>query len=147
MGTRSLTVFKNDYDWSGEEIVVMYRQYDGYPEGHGMELARFLSKGKMVNGLSSSVPVQFNGMGCLAAQVVAHFKDGAGGFYLYPGGTRDVGEEYIYEVYSMGINRQPYMKVLEIHFHYGTANSAAVLHDGPVSEFLKWAGEVEEEQC
>ena len=39
-------------------------------------------------------------MGCLAAQIVSHFKgDRAGDFYLYASGTRDVGEQYIYKIY------------------------------------------------
>ena len=50
MGTRSLTVF-NDED--GKEIAVMYRQFDGYPSGHGTELAEFLAGKKMVNGFNS----------------------------------------------------------------------------------------------
>jgi len=39
-----------------------------------------------------------NGMGCLAAQIVAHFKDGAGGIYLFPAGSRNCGEDYTYLV-------------------------------------------------
>jgi len=40
MGTRSLTIFfDGDRD---EEIAVMYRQFDGSPEGHGALLAEFL---------------------------------------------------------------------------------------------------------
>ena len=29
----------------------MYRQFDGYPTGHGAELAEFLNGGRLVNGL------------------------------------------------------------------------------------------------
>jgi hypothetical protein len=29
----------------------MYRQFDGYPSGHGQELAEFLLSGEMVNGI------------------------------------------------------------------------------------------------
>ena len=100
MGTRSLTTFIETYkDNKGKEkkekIVTMYRQYDGYPTGHGIELAEFLASGKMVNGFGLGVDhLQFNGMGCLSAQVVSHFKDGVGGFYLYRGGTTNCGEEY-----------------------------------------------------
>lgn len=106
MGTRSLTVFMDDRwndDDPEQEIVVMYRQMDGYPEGHGKDLAEFLAKGKLVNGIGMDAGVVFNGMGCLAAQVVTHFKDGPGGFYLHPAGTRDVGEEYIYIVRPTGM--------------------------------------------
>jgi hypothetical protein len=41
---------------------------------------------------------QFNGMGCLAAQMVANFKDGAGSFYLYPVTTTDCGQDYEYHI-------------------------------------------------
>jgi hypothetical protein len=95
MGTRALTVFKNKDD---VEICVMYRQMDGYPEGHGLELAEFLNGFKMVNGLSDKKEKIANGMSCLVAQVIAHFKTEAGSFYIYPAGTRDCWEEYIYIV-------------------------------------------------
>ncbi|HRI04902.1 MAG TPA: hypothetical protein PLL77_14280 [Pyrinomonadaceae bacterium] len=39
-------------------------------------------------------------MDCLAAQLIAHFKTEPGGFYLYPAGRRDCGEEYVYTVYA-----------------------------------------------
>ena len=50
MGTRSLTTFNEDH--TDEEIVVLYRQMDGYPEGHGIDLFRFLNNMNMVNGMS-----------------------------------------------------------------------------------------------
>ena len=39
MGTRSLTFV---YDEDGRKIINMYRQYDGYPSGHGKDLAESL---------------------------------------------------------------------------------------------------------
>lgn len=39
MGTRSLTYV---YDESGKVIIKMYLQFDGYPSGVGMDLAKFL---------------------------------------------------------------------------------------------------------
>ncbi len=95
MGTRSLTVMTDEH---GKEIAVMYRQMDGYPDGHGLDLASFLAGFQVVNGLGMSKDKIANGMGCLAAQVVAHFKVGAGGFYLHAAGTRDCGEDYIYAI-------------------------------------------------
>jgi len=95
MGTRSLTYIYDD----NEPLVCMYRQFDGYPSGHGAELAEFLSSGKMVNGLSGDNTKVFNGMCCLAAQMVAHFKKGPGGIYLMPptpGADHD--QEYEYHV-------------------------------------------------
>jgi hypothetical protein len=77
----------------------MYRQFDGYPSGHGAELAEFLASGKMVNGLSGDDTSVFNGMCCLAAQMVAHFKKEPGGIYLMvPTPGADHGQEYEYHV-------------------------------------------------
>ena len=40
-------------------------------------------------------------MGCLAAQLVSHFKgDEAGQFYLYPVSAVDCGQDYEYHIYS-----------------------------------------------
>ena len=91
MSTRCLTIFKNEL---GEEICVLYRHSDGDPSGHGKELKEFLNG----YGTTKKPTGAFNGMGCLAAQVVAHFKKGVGNFYLYPPGTRGFDEEYIYTI-------------------------------------------------
>lgn len=95
MGTRSLTFVYED----GEPLVCMYRQFDGYPSGHGEELAEFLASGKLVNGLPGDGTKVFNGMCCLAAQMVDHFMKGPGSIYLMPPtpGT-DHGQEYEYHV-------------------------------------------------
>ena len=47
MGTRSLTfVYDND-----DAMINMYRQFDGYPSGHGLELAEFLNSfAEITNG-------------------------------------------------------------------------------------------------
>tara|TARA_Y100000034_G_C6828617_1_gene373865 strand:- start:61 stop:549 length:489 start_codon:yes stop_codon:yes gene_type:complete len=96
MGTRSLTIVK---DTQGREVLNMYRQYDGYPTGHGEEVADFLKEYTVVDGLPLGVKKKmFNGVGCMAASIVKHFKENAGGIYLNPAGMRDCGEEYIYEV-------------------------------------------------
>ena len=70
MGTRCLTVFKEE---DGTEIAVMYRQMDGYPEGHGQALADFLEGRRIVNGYNMNDKKEraFNGMGCLAAILAA----------------------------------------------------------------------------
>jgi len=110
MGTRSLTrIIQKWEDKNGNEkrrpICCMYRQYDGYMSGHGQDLADFLKPFTLTNGIGLSVktadgklsPIA-NGMDCLAAQMIAHFKDGAGGIYLQHPDTEDVWEEYIYEI-------------------------------------------------
>lgn len=94
MGTRCLTILP---ERDGGETAVLYRQFDGYPEGHGVELAEFLSGFTTVDGISDvRGPRVANGPECLSAQVIAHFKIEAGNFYLYPAGTRNLGEEYLY---------------------------------------------------
>lgn len=39
-------------------------------------------------------------MGCLAAQMVAKFKVGVGGFYLFSVKNKDLGQDYEYHVYK-----------------------------------------------
>ena len=97
MGTRSLT-----FVYDGQEpIINMYRQYDGYPTGHGAELAEFLAPFTLVNGLGINETRKVaNGMGCLAAQLVANFKGEAGGFYLYPTSAVDCGQDYEYHIFD-----------------------------------------------
>jgi hypothetical protein len=125
MGTRSLTFV---YDENEDAVVCMYRQYDGYPAGHGSELAKFLKSGRIVNGLPfGSSEKLFNGMQCLAAQMVAEFKDGPGGIYLYaPTTNKDCGQEYEYHVYEKRI------KVI------GDGNN--VIFTGDYDQFEYWCG-------
>lgn len=104
MGTRSLTFVYTDH-YGGETpepIINMYRQFDGYPEGHGLELAEFLNSfDKVVNGIPVGETQRVaNGMECLAAQMIAHFKKSVGGFYIYPVTSKDCWQEYEYHVYS-----------------------------------------------
>ena len=125
MGTRSLT-----YVYNGETpIVCMYRHFDGYPTGHGLELAEFLNRGRLVNGLNiRDKTIVFNGMGCLAAQMIAHFKQSPGGFYIHPVDmNQDCWQEYEYHVYE---NR---VVVTE-------PNQTAILFEGTWKNFEKYCG-------
>ena len=96
MGTRSLTFVYDEC----EAIINLYRQYDGYPSGHGRELAEFLSPFTIVNGIGRETANIANGMGCLAAQLVAHFKTEVGQFYLHPVTATNCGQDYEYHVYE-----------------------------------------------
>ena len=104
MGTRSLTYIEESYGENREKkqnILCMYRQYDGYLSGHGAELAEFLQDFNVVNGYNSGTPERSaNGMGCLAAQLIAHFKDGIGNIYIHEPNDSDCGEEYTYTIYE-----------------------------------------------
>ena len=97
MGTRCLT-----YVYEGNSpLVCLYRQFDGYPSGHGAELANFLKGIKLGNGIADNPKMgKFaNGMGCLAAQLIAHFKKSVGGFYIHLV-TDSGGVDYEYHVYA-----------------------------------------------
>jgi len=120
MGTRSLTyVYENYKDEQGNKvekpIICLYRQYDGYPTGHGAELADYLTGMYVVNGLGIQDQDKkiANGMGCLAAQLVANFKTEAGQFYLHvPELNRDDWQEYEYHIQQDKILVYSYDKII-----------------------------------
>lgn len=82
MGTRSLTVVKKD----GKPLVCLFGMFDGYPSGHGNDLAAWLKGITIGNGLlgGEKMHSHANGIECLAAQLVARFKTSPGEFYLVP---------------------------------------------------------------
>lgn len=129
MGTRSLTFIKDD---TNRVFVNMYRQYDGYPSGHGKDLYDFLKDINMVNGLGPGYEDKkiANGTGCLAAQVIAHFKDGPGGIYLFPPSSKDCGQDYEYHVTAdeSGIT----VKVMEVGW---AGHRAKTLYQGDLEGF------------
>ena len=92
MGTRSLTVIRED----GKDLLIMYRQYDGYPSGMGEELKTEFGETQMVNGISDHTAKIANGLGCLGAQIVAHFKTKPGNVYLHSEVGDGLGAEFIY---------------------------------------------------
>ena len=80
MGTRSNTVI---YD-GDVQLLNLYRQHDGYLIGHGAELLAFLEPMTIVNGFTMGLTNIANGAGCLAAQMISHFKVRVGDFYIVP---------------------------------------------------------------
>jgi len=101
-----------------KSVVNIYRQYDGYPEGHGVDLAEFLSEFIIINGFSpgSQDKRVADGPGCLAAQLVQHLKDGPGGIYLEQcNGEPGIScEEYIYTVYPKQ-GEPTYISIYKVH--------------------------------
>ncbi len=82
-----------------EPLCLIYFQYDGYPSGHPSETAEWLASGKVVNGYGLNDQLQFNGAGCLAAQMVAKFKDGVGNVYIQTLSSRSKSwEDYLYDI-------------------------------------------------
>ena len=68
-----------------QTIVDIYHHWDGYPEGLGVTLASYLDGKRITNGLSDRNDYSvFNGMGCLAASLVAELKEGPGDVYIEP---------------------------------------------------------------
>ena len=116
MGTRSLTYIEQSYETcvadeennnevheTKQNILCMYRQYDGYLSNYGMDLAKFLQDFIIVNGINSLTPKRAaNGLGCLAAQLIEHFKNGIGNVYIYHPDSEDCGEEYTYTISTLG---------------------------------------------
>lgn len=100
MGTCCLTYL---YEENEEKpFICIYRQYDGYPDGHGLDLAKFINSKTMVNGYNDA-STQINGMGCLAAQLIVLLKEGkteAGGIYVRaPELDADCWQDYEYHIW------------------------------------------------
>ena len=89
MGTRAtIKIAKREEGVSFSEkpekfMVSIYHHFDGYPEYLGVTLANYLEDKKIVNGLSADrgAPV-FNGLGCMAASIIAELKEEAGNVYI-----------------------------------------------------------------
>lgn len=121
----------------------MYRQFDGYPTGHGAELAEFLSGGKLVNGLGvERDQLEFNGMGCLGASMVAHFKQTPGGFYIHPVDVTDCGQDYEYHIYD---KNGLYIEVYNCgcNFFGMSGDSRDLEFKGTLKQFTKFCKETE----
>lgn len=100
MGTRCLTYLYNDDE--DKPFICIYRQFDGYPSGHGHGIATFMNAKTMVNGYNDPAN-QINGMGCLAAQLIVFLKDGiceAGGIYVYGPDMNDCWQDYEYHIWE-----------------------------------------------
>jgi hypothetical protein len=136
MGTRALTFV---YDENNKPLINLYRQYDGYPSGHGAELATFLDGFKIVNGIGRETTRIANGMGCLAAQVVAHFKESVGGFYIHSVEATECGQDYEYHVYTK--DKELRVRITDRGcnmFGLTTSDTNDSIFDGTVAEFYEF---------
>ena len=88
MGTRAtIKIAKREEGVSFSEkpdkfIVSIYHHFDGYPEYLGVTLANYLEDKKIVNGLGGRNAPVFNGLGCMAASIIAELKDEPGNVYI-----------------------------------------------------------------
>lgn len=97
MGTRSTMKFIRKENNKLTPLVSIYRQYDGYIDGVGHELAKWLLNKEITNGISSNDDLTkiANGFYCLIAQYIRDFKTEPGNLYIT---DMDDKEEYNYEV-------------------------------------------------
>ena len=143
MGTRCLT-FVYDGDLSRPALVNLYRQYDGYPSGHGAELAEFLRQFQAItNGIAmGETRKTANGMGCLAAQLIAHFKQSVGGFYIEPVTATECGQDYEYHVYEKDGELCVLVKDRGCNmFGLTMSETNESLFNGPVTRFEEFCGD------
>ena len=106
MATRSLVRFAErkegvSFSEHPERVEVqVYKHFDGYPSGHPTDLAKFLNGFKIVNGLGMDTYQIANGLGCLAAQYIAAFKQDAGDIYVESPSDSHFDIEYITYVWG-----------------------------------------------
>ena len=81
-------------------IVDIYHHYDGYPEGLGVTLASYLDGYRITNGLGRDNEYIFNGLGCLAASLIAELKDGPGNIYIEDPNVPHTWIDYDYYVWG-----------------------------------------------
>ena len=102
MSTKSLTMLQDKND---QLHLVMYGARHGQPSIFGLDLKDFLVDYKVQDGIQPYDPIvqtmtkyYADGVACLAAQIVAHFKRRIGDFYIY-NSTLDVPKEPDYWYY------------------------------------------------
>ena len=95
--------------------VQIYNHYDSYPEGLGLDLAKFMRDFRVVNGLGSDLPNKIaNGMGCLVAQLIANMKDGPGNVYVEKPYKDRSCIDYVYYVW-VAENKSIYISVFDYY--------------------------------
>jgi len=131
MGTRSNTLVYDEYHGndSAVQILNLYRQHDGYVEGHGAELLKFLEPMTIVNGITTGLTNIANGSGCLAAQLVSHFKKKVGDFYIMAPLGEENENDFTYKIYVSGGPQYITMEVWEYE---------DLIFSGNVSEFKEF---------
>ena len=101
MGTRSIT-HVHEMKSLGEDKIVcsFYRHFDGYPTGHGKDLADWLKGKRLVNGIGSDFKADrdHNRAGQMAIELMHSLKQETS-IECLPTGVSDYGEEFVYHVY------------------------------------------------
>lgn len=123
MGTRCTIRVKDSLD-DNSSYVSIYKQFDGYFSGIGENLKQRFGNHAIVNGFGfgDTDKTTANGMGCLAAQLVAFIKEGIGNVYLENEPSKEYHDYTIYKNEFQGLN---------ICAVYGDN----VLYNGPLIDF------------
>jgi hypothetical protein len=82
-------------------------------------------------------------MGCLAAQMISHFKKESGGFYIHPTDVTDCGQDYEYHVYDK--SGKLYIEVYDCgcNFFGASGDTHELIFKGNLKEFTKFCKEKE----
>ena len=99
MSTRSITHIHEMDSLRDEIICSFFRHCDGYPSGHGDDLAKWLADKRLVNGIGQDFERgrDFNRAGTMAVPLMAHIQ-AVSGCEVIPSGS-DGDSQYVYDVY------------------------------------------------
>jgi len=96
-------------DEHDNNIATILVHSDGYPNVLGQDLLSFNTL-KIINGYALGQENFSNGMGCFAASLIAHLKQGVGNVYMIDNNI-DVSPDYTYKILFNGYNNYPIIKV------------------------------------
>ena len=148
MGTRSCTYVVSKFDYAVPTVYAcMYRHYDGYfgMGGQGHDLYEFLKDRRIISGYTQDDIGKrvSNGAGCLAASMVAAFKQESelGGIYLLPPPSLEgVAEDNILRTLVEHANAQGAEYTYIVRVEHGEPILVTVLdHRG----IIVWRGEAD----
>lgn len=103
MGTRSVTYIHEMDSLGGGVACAFYRQYDGYPSGHGQDLADWLQGKSLVNGIGSDFRkgIDHNRAGQMAIDLMYDLKKETS-IECCPLDIDAGGLDFVYHVYFEG---------------------------------------------
>lgn len=159
MGTRSLTKIQDE---TGRVFTTLYRQFDGYPKGHGQTILDALGDAILVNGIPfrhPDRPRMVNGMGEAALRLLLFMKlagQGSvnsqptikeqhamlfepGSVYIMHPDAHDCGEEWIYTIYMVPAEKPRFgepVGELRVCIEEVTSDGTNLWYAGPITEEL-----------
>ena len=146
MGTRSTITFIGKTGNEETPYIKIYQQYDGYIDGVGHDLARFLVKRRLINGIQNETMEEAaNGIGCLIAQYISVNKNNIGDLYIEPLNSSNEWTDYNYTVVidedkiPCDTNEATIIKVTNF-------DNPEIIFEGKPSELLKFDENEEDEE-